>query len=254
VAQVAEPRARLDQDSSNSSVPPSSQGLRKKPAQPRQRGARKPGKQPGAEGRHLSQTATPDKVVLMSRRCVTAAAPGWPTPQLSARLCGKLSTCRRSDWLPSSTGSSAAAAAAVRSRPQRSPRAPQRRRFTGRGTRADHLPRVYQHLSVDRCAQLLDDVLGAPVSTGMVAAVLAEAAGRVTSAVEAIGEQLRTAPVVCFDKTGARVAGRLHWCHSASTNDLTAYHVDAKRGKDAMDTAGVLPAFGGVAVHDCPSP
>lgn len=113
---------------------------------------------------------------------------------------------------------------------------------------------VHQHLPVDRLAQLLDDVLGAPVSTGTVAAVLAEAAGRVAPAVAEIRRLLAAAPVVGFDETGARTAGRLHWLHSASTEDLTLYHVHAKRGKDAMDAAGVLPAFHGVAVHDCWSP
>jgi transposase len=235
--------------------PPVIGGLRKKPAQPRQRGARKPGKQPGAEGRYLAQTATPDEVVThipeVCDGCGAGLADAPVTDQIirqtfdvpplrlvtvehrvQRRRCG----CGRITAVGFPEGVSAPA-------------------VYGPGVRAliTYLG-VYQHLPVDRCAQLLDDVLGAPVSTGAVAAVLAEAAGRVAPAVEGIGEQLVAAPVVCFDETGARVAGRLHWCHSASTDDLTLYHVDAKRGKDAMDAAGVLPAFGGVAVHDCWSP
>jgi transposase len=46
------------------------------------------------------------------------------------------------------------------------------------------------------------------------------------------------------------VAGRLHWVHSASTSLLTLLTVHAKRGKQAMDAAGVLPEFAGTAVHD----
>lgn len=67
-------------------------------------------------------------------------------------------------------------------------------------------------------------------------------------------EQLRQllckAPVVNFDETGARIAGRLGWIHSASTDTLTRYTAHAKRGTEAMDNAGVLPDFEGVAVHD----
>jgi hypothetical protein len=65
---VAELERRLGKDSSNSSKPPSSDGLRK-PARTRQRGAeqaggrRTPGKQPGAPGAHLAQVAQPDQVI-----------------------------------------------------------------------------------------------------------------------------------------------------------------------------------------------
>ncbi|MGO9977566.1 MAG: IS66 family transposase [Solirubrobacteraceae bacterium] len=51
-------------------------------------------------------------------------------------------------------------------------------------------------------------------------------------------------------KTGARIAGRLGWIHSASTTMLTRYTAHQRRGTDAMDDAGVLPDFRGTAVHD----
>jgi transposase len=69
-----------------------------------------------------------------------------------------------------------------------------------------------------------------------------------------VREQLAAGPVAHFDETGGRVAGRLHWVHSASTGRLSLFTVHAKRGKVAMDAAGVLPGFGGVAVHDGWSP
>jgi transposase len=109
---------------------------------------------------------------------------------------------------------------------------------------------VHQHLPVDRAAQLLADVLGASVATGTLAAVVAEGAAGLAGFVQAVCHRLAAAPVAHFDETGARVAGRLHWVHSASTGLLTLFTVHAKRGKVAMDAAGVLPAFVGVAVHD----
>jgi transposase len=65
-ARVAELERRLGKDSSNSSKPPSSDGLRK-PARAERRAVeraegRRPGTQPGAPGAHLAQVAQPDEV------------------------------------------------------------------------------------------------------------------------------------------------------------------------------------------------
>jgi transposase len=108
----------------------------------------------------------------------------------------------------------------------------------------------YQHLPMDRAAGLLADVLGAPVGTGTVAAVVAEGAGGLDGFVAAVAAQLTGAAVAHFDETGTRVAGRLAWVHTACTDRLTLLTVHRKRGKDALEAAGVLPRFGGVAVHD----
>jgi transposase len=107
---------------------------------------------------------------------------------------------------------------------------------------------------VDRAAQLLADVLGTPVSTGTMAAVLAEGAAGLEGFGQVVREQLAAAEVAHLDETGARVAGRLQWVHSASTRLLSLFTVHAKRGKVAMDAAGVLPGLHGVAVHDGWSP
>jgi transposase len=65
-ARVAELERRLGKDSSNSSRPPSSDGLGKPPASRRERrgGGRAVGKQPGAPGAHLAQVADPGEVVV----------------------------------------------------------------------------------------------------------------------------------------------------------------------------------------------
>ena len=55
--------------------------------------------------------------------------------------------------------------------------------------------------------------------------------------------------VVHFDETGIRVAGKLHWLHTASTSTHT------HGGKDALESeASILKDFKGTAVHDCWSP
>src|SRR5439155_12024297 len=56
------------------------------------------------------------------------------------------------------------------------------------------------------------------------------------------------------DETGLRVAGRLHWLHVASNTRFTALVCHRRRGKEAIDAAGVLPGFTGIAVHDAFAP
>ena len=107
-----------------------------------------------------------------------------------------------------------------------------------------------QHLPVERTAQALADLVGAEVAAGTVAAILGECADGLDGFIEAVRWQLAAAPVAHFDETGARVAGRLHWLHSACTDRLSLFTVHPRRGRQAMDQAGVLPDFQGVAVHD----
>jgi two-component system, response regulator len=50
------------------------------------------------------------------------------------------------------------------------------------------------------------------------------------------------------------VGGKLAWVHSASSGKFALVTVHGKRGRAGMDAAGVLPAFRGIAVHDCWAP
>ncbi len=110
---------------------------------------------------------------------------------------------------------------------------------------------VFQHIPYDRARQVILDLTGTDVSTGTLKAWVDQAAAGLTEFDEALrGVLLSKAPVVQFDETGARIAGRLGWVHSASTEELTRYTSHAKRGAVAIDAAGVLGDFHGVAVHD----
>ncbi|HXP13873.1 MAG TPA: IS66 family transposase, partial [Actinomycetes bacterium] len=258
-AQVVELQARLRADSSNSSKPPSADGLAKGPPRPDRAGRRtaqagtrrKPGGQPGAPGAHLAQVEHPDVVVVHApKRCQRCGGELADAPVVGAEArqvhdlpqLGLLVTEHRAERRRCGCGTVTAAAFPD------GVRAPA---CYGPGVRAAvAYLHGQQHLPVERTAQALADLVGAEVASGTVAAILGECADGLDDFIEAVRSQLAAAPVAHFDETGARVAGRLHWLHSACTDRLSLFTVHPKRGRQAMDAAGVLPGFGGVAVHD----
>ena len=52
------------------------------------------------------------------------------------------------------------------------------------------------------------------------------------------------------DETGINIGGKRHWLHCASNGAWTFFHPHEKRGLDAMNEIGILPAFKGVLCHD----
>lgn len=108
----------------------------------------------------------------------------------------------------------------------------------------------WQHLPYERAAEILSDWVRAPISVATLQAFIAQGAAGLDGFLEEIRGQLADAEVAHFDETGGRVDGRLRWIHSASTDMLTLLSLHRKRGVEAMDAAGVLPSFTGVAVHD----
>lgn len=42
---------------------------------------------------------------------------------------------------------------------------------------------------------------------------------------------IETEEIVCFDESGMRMQGKLNWVFSASTRQVTCYHIDLKPGR-----------------------
>lgn len=61
---------------------------------------------------------------------------------------------------------------------------------------------------------------------------------------------LSAAKVVHVDETGARIAAQRWWFHTTCTAWLSLIVCHPRRGTQACDDIGVLPAFTGTAVHD----
>jgi transposase len=246
---VAELERRLNKNSSNSSKPPSSDGLKKPPRTQSLRGksGKKSGGQVGHKGGTLKQVANPDRIepheADRCRHCRAGLTPAMitgvakrqvfdlPEPRLevtehqaSIYDCAECGGRTTADF-PEGVNSPA--------------------RYGPRVEAAAIYLNVQQLIPEDRAAQAMQDLFGAgrlcPASiVGWGKKKAVEWAG-VAAHIAAL---VAKAPVRNLDETGFRVGGRLQWLHTASTPTLTSYRVTEKRGEV---TEGLE---GGVIVHD----
>jgi transposase len=255
-ARVEDLERQARRDSSTSSRPPSSDSPYKKGADRslRDRGKRRPGKQPGGPGTTMNLVDDPDErlefppaaccgcgaglagvpVLAQRRHQVTDIAPA-PAPRVTeyvaqAKGCPGCGTVTEGE-LP----------AHVRARASFGPET---------CAQAANLTAGH-HIPVYRSTLLLCQLAGVAVSTGWMAGIR----GRAASLVEASGfmgrvqELLKAAPAVHADETPARAAGGTRYVHLACTRYLTCLHT-GDRSADAIDAGGVLPGYQGIIVRD----
>jgi transposase len=249
-AENAELRRRLDLDSSNSSKPPSSDGLKKKPrvlASLRTRSGKPSGGQKGHRGDTLRQVADPDRIVPhTATACLHCSATLDPNsvigeerrqvfdlPERLLEVTEHRATIHR---CPHCRGQTRAAfPEGVVSPTQYG------ERFKGAAVYLNQ----QQLVPEDRVAQALQDLFGAAlVCPASVAQWARRKTLELTDVYRAIGERAYAAKVRCLDETGLRIAGKLGWLHTTSTHAYTFYRAGEPRAAVPRDLKG------GVVVHD----
>ena len=127
-------------------------------------------------------------------------------------------------------------------------------------TAVQYGPRVYallvylcsgQFLSYERTVEFCEALFGFAPSEGTVHESLQTCYENLEDFEETVKEELKEAEVLHCDETGMRMEGKTGWFHTASTEDWTHYHVDEKRGKEALDRIGLLEGYTGRVIHDC---
>ena len=248
-ARNAELERRLGLNSGNSGKPPSSDGLKKKPARTsslRERSSKKPGGQKGHPGKTLSRTENPD--VIINHFPETCAGCGGaltgitatghtarqvfdlPEPQplivtehrAFARGCGKCGAETRAGFPEDVT-------------------APVQ--YGARLAAVIVYLLHYQLLPEKRLAALMADLFGIHLVTATIAAMSRSCAARFKGFAAAVRDHVAAAPVKHMDETGFRIGGKTQWLHIASTIWLTFYRTSPKRGS-------LLENVLGIVVHD----
>jgi transposase len=101
-----------------------------------------------------------------------------------------------------------------------------------------------------RVQQLLCDLWRMQLGRGTLVRWIAQAARALAPVERHIKEALAHASVLHHDETSVRRGGSLAWAHVTSTSRLTHYAIHPRRGREALEAIGILPAFAGVSVHD----
>lgn len=249
-ALVAELLRRLGLDSTNSSKPPSSDGLKKKPriaGSLRGRSGKASGGQKGHPGGTLRQVADPDHVVRREAcACCHCGSPLEPPSAIGVEkrqvfdlpqrplvvtehqaLIYRCAHCRGETkaMFPGGVVSPAQYGERIRA--------------------AAIYLNIQQLIPEDRTAQALRDLFGAPlICPASIVAWVRNKAEDLRQVYARIGERVAQVKVRHLDETGFRIAGKLQWLHTTSSPAFTFYRADEKRGAIPQDLQG------GVVVHD----
>jgi transposase len=249
-AEVADLRRQLGRDSSNSSKPPSSDGLKKKPrvaGSLRGRSGKASGGQKGHKGSTLRQVGDPDCVIghtaCACRHC------GSPLDRKSAIGIDKRQVFDLAERLLMVTEHQATIYRCAHCRGETKAAFPDGvaspTQYGERLRAAAIYLNVQQLIPEDRAAQALSDLFGAPlICSASIVAWVGKKAQELRQVYQHIGARVAEAKVRHLDETGFRIAGSLHWLHTASSPTFTFYRADEKRGAIPEDLQG------GVVVHD----
>ncbi|MDO9324668.1 MAG: IS66 family transposase, partial [Methanoregula sp.] len=109
---------------------------------------------------------------------------------------------------------------------------------------------VFQLIPYERMCMLFSDIFGLSVSKATIAKAIKNCNDNLAGYDKIIKQALSKAPVLHVDETGFRVKGKRRWLHVASTELMTWYGHHKNRGKCGTDALQILPDFQGTMVHD----
>jgi transposase len=245
---------QLAKNSRNSSKPPSSDGMQKRPAPKslRGKGKRKNGGQKGHKGETLKMVSEPDHI---EKHRVTRC-PGCQADLSQAGIKGiekrqvfdvppiKLEVTEHQAEIKCCAACQTEVKATFPSAVNQPVQYGSRLQ-----AQAVYLSN-YQLLPLARVCELFGDLYGHAPSQAFVLKASHSLAEAIEPSLQAIQAQVKQADVVHCDESGMRVVGKLNWLHVAATDSLTYYAVHPKRGREALRDIGILPNLQGCAMHD----
>jgi len=254
---VKELEALLKADSKTSSRPPSSDGLKKKPAFPRKKGGKRGG-QFGHKGKSLKMVPSEQlSAILIHPVTVQHCSCGHDLSDVEEQL----SDQRRQVFdLPEQLLEVTEHRIALKGCPccgekhlgdfPKQVAAPCQ--YGQRVKALVTLLSVEQSMPVGRISELFASLTGYDLNESTVVSVVSKMACLLEPDEQIIKDRVLSSAVAHADESGARVAGRLHWIHNLVTQMHTYFFVHEKRGGKALNSEqSITKDYKGILVHDC---
>jgi transposase len=244
-------RQQLGLKSHNSHKPPSTDGLAKKPAIPKESG-KKNGGQVGHAGKTLRSVENPDETVVhhavKCRRCERKFSLSdvakivqkmqvfdipMPKIEVTEHQLGEISCCGETYYgeFPASVKSSVEYGSKIKGL-------------------SVMLNNEYR-LPLEKAEQLLRELYGVSFNQGTIMSANAECYEKLEPLENRIKEEILASETAHFDETGMRIEGKLNWLHVASNKFWTYLFTHRKRGKAALESEqSIIKDYENWAVHD----
>jgi transposase len=250
---VKELEDRLALNSRNSSQPPSSDRFVKETPSRRQPSGKKAGGQKGHQGSTLTYVDRPDRVMVHDPvQCVSCGGPlsgADSTPLPERRQVFDLPPLKL--WVTEHRVSVKQCPQCQQTTVGVFPDSVPTGTSYGAGVKSLVVYLNQQHfIPSRRSCEIIEDLFGQPLWEGTLQSAIEGGALKLAEIEEVIKEAIVAAPVGYFDETGMSVEGKRGWLHVASTEAWTHYGYHPKRGSEARQAIGILPAFRGRACHD----
>jgi len=250
--EISELKARLNINSRNSSMPPSSDGYRKKPALPKKKKG-KQGGQKGHKGHTLHQIDNPDQIVKCNPESCSCGHKftdkqiklsekrqvfDLPKPRLEVTeyqiykaICPK---CGKSHKGIAPEGVNAPA------------------QYGNKVKAYAVLLNSHYKIPFKKVQLLFSDLFGYSINESTVYSAGKQCYKKLEKTEEIIKSKIAKSNVAHADETGLRVKRKLHWLHTASSLFYTYLFVHEKRGAEALTSEkSILDKIIGWLVHDC---
>lgn len=252
---IQELKEQLNKNSRNSSKPPSSDGFKKPaPKSLRKPSGKKAGGQDGHKGTNLTVMTAPDEII----KHMPSACEGCPHYQM----------CRGTACIAEKRHViDAVVTVNVTEHQMLEIPICMMHGDTRKGEFPSHVKATVQYgenlqalavalntvgaVSINRTHEILSGVFNIPIATGTISSMVKRCADSLSGTAAKIKQNMQESGLGHFDETGTRVDKKLWWVHNASNCEYTYLDISRKRGSKGMEECDVLPAFHGIAMHDC---